>query len=380
MFTGRYTEEMSYQENLLPKYHAIDGHEVIMLTTCYKIDEKKETLFTPPVDKIISNGIRLVRMDYHKIINNYITRKIRKVDGTFQFIKLLLPDIIFFHGPQSIELVTASKYVKENPYVKMFVDNHADYINSGTNWFSKHLLHKIFWKYCIKKAEPYVTKFYGVTPLRCDFLRKMYNVPSYKIELLVMGADDNMIDFSKKNQKRQIIRNALKISKNDFVLVTGGKIDERKNIHLLMQAVNELKFENVKLILFGTPEKQMKTIIENLSKSDRIRNIGWIESIKVYDYFLASDLAVFPGTHSVLWEQSVGTGIPGIFKHWEGMEHIDIGGNCRFLYTDEVKEIKSTLEEIINNPNDYKKMRKVAEEIGIKAFSYKEICRKAIQY
>jgi 1,2-diacylglycerol 3-alpha-glucosyltransferase len=146
-----------------------------------------------------------------------------------------------------------------------------------------------------------------------------------------------------------------------------------------MKAVDELKNENTKMIVFGTSNNQMKPIIEVLGKSNRIRYIGWIESDKVYDYFLASDLAVFPGTHSVLWEQAVGTGIPCVFKYWEGMDHVNLGGNCKFLYDNRVTEIKSVLEEILNDHTEYLKMKKNAEEIGVTKFSYKEISKRAIQ-
>lgn len=378
-FTGTFNEEMSYQENIMTKYNSKDGHEVIMLSTCYMLDGTGNKLYTPPVDKIMNNGVRLIRMNYHKIINHYITCKIRKVDNVYKLLEQLLPDIIFFHGPQTIELLTIAKYVKRNPAIHIFIDNHADYINSMQSWLSRYILHKIIWKFCVKRIEPYTEKFYGVTPLRCDFLRDIYKIPIGKIELLLMGADDEKIDFNQKDQKRQIIRNIHGISENDFVIVTGGKIDERKNIHLLLQAVNEIENENIKLIIFGTSDQQMKTIIDDLSKSDRVINIGWIESDKVYDYFLASDLAVFPGTHSVLWEQSVGTGLPGVFKYWKGMDHVDIGGNTKFLYNDQVDEIKGILEEIINNKMEYQKMKNIAEKIGVKKFSYKKISRKAIK-
>lgn len=380
IFAGRFTEKLSYQENLLPRYHATDGHEVIILTTCYMSDINNKPLYTPPIDEKMSDGIRLVRMDFSKIINKFITRKIRKVNGTLQFITLLKPDIIFFHGTQSIELLNIARYAKRNREVKIFVDNHADYINSARNWISKYLGHKIIWKYCAKNIEPFVVRFYGVLPLRCDFLREVYKISNDKIELLEMGADSDRILFSQKMQIRQKIRTELMISENDFVLITGGIINENKKIHLLIQAVNELELLNVKLIIFGSLDTQMRTTIENLSKSKYIRNIGWIDSAKIYDYFMASDLAVFPGTHSVLWEQSVGTGLPGVFKFWEGMDHLDLGGNCKYLYSDSITEIKNVLREIISDKIEFEKMKEVAEEIGVKKFSYREISRRAIQF
>jgi 1,2-diacylglycerol 3-alpha-glucosyltransferase len=378
-FTGAYNEDMSYQEVIMPKYHAKDGHTVIMITTCYKINSQGEVCHTPPVDKIMETGVRLIRLEYVKFFSNYFTGIFRKVHGLNALLNQLLPDIIFFHCPQTVELLTVTRYVKKNRSICIYIDNHADKINSAPNWISRLVLHKIIWKYFVKKIEPYVTKFYGVTPLRCTFLKDMYKVSNDKIELLLMGADDDNIRLDQKEKIRQRIRNKLVLSDNDFVIITGGKIDEKKNVHLLMQAVCELPRDNVKLIIFGTPNQKMKATIEVLSKSDRIRNIGWIQSATVYDYFLASDLAVFPGTHSVLWEQSVGSGIPGVFRYWQGMDHVNVGENCKFLYEVNVEEIKRVLEVILNSKEEYKKMKKCSVDLGIIRFSYKNISRNAIK-
>src|SRR5699024_8001037 len=107
------------------------------------------------------------------------------------------PDILFIHGVQFLDLINIVKYLNENSNVKVFVDNHADFSNSATNWFSKKILHKKLWKTMARKIEPYTTKFYGVLPARVDFLKEMYEIPEDKIELLVMGADDDKVESAK---------------------------------------------------------------------------------------------------------------------------------------------------------------------------------------
>lgn len=374
-----YIDNYSYQENMLPKYHKLMDYDVSVIASLVSFDQNGNLCLLETAEEYIcSDGYKVTRLDYKKRFRLF-NKTLRRYEKFYCSIKRENPAVIFIHGCQFWDIKQVVKYVKIYSNVKIYVDNHADFINSATNWISRNILHKIIWKHCAKSIEPYVEKFYGVTPLRCDFLKNVYNVSADKIELLVLGADDEKIAFIQKDEIRCSIRKSHNISEKDFVIVTGGKIDEKKNIHLLIKAVNELNFDNLKLIVFGTYDNFMKPIIQNLSKSNRIINIGWIESDKVYDYFLASDLAVFPGTHSVLWEQSVGTGIPGVFKYWKGMEHVDVGGNCKFLYNDQVTEIKKVLEDILNNQAEYLKMKKYAEEIGITKFSYREISRRAIQ-
>jgi len=364
---------------MLPKYHKLMGHDVSLIASLVSFDENGNgCLLNASSEYFCKDGYKVSRLNYKKPFE-IINRILRRYERLYCLLEIEKPDIVFVHGCQFWDIKKVIKYLKRHQNIRVFVDNHADFINSGINWISRNVLHRVIWRYCAKAIEPYTDRFYGVTPLRCEFLKNIYKIPDAKIELLVLGADDEKIGFNHRNQIRRNIRETLNLSDNDFVFITGGKIDERKNIHLLLQAIIELKIEKTKLIIFGTSNEKMRPVIDALGKSDRIINIGWINSNDVYDYFLASDLAVFPGTHSVLWEQAVGTGIPGVFKFWKGMDHIDIGGNCRFLYEDNVTEIAELLKEICNNPDEYQKMKKSAEEIGIKEFSYSNISRRALQ-
>lgn len=213
--------------------------------------------------------------------------------------------------------------------------------------------------------------------LELSFFKNIYHTPPEKTELLQLGIDDTQVDFSQKEVIRKVIRKELKLSDNDFVIITGGKIDRRKNIHHLIKVVNEIKNDNIKLIVFGTPTPDMKDEIRNLLDSPAIRYLGWVPSEKVYNYFFAGDLAFFPGTHSVLWEQAVGIGLPCIFKKWEGIQHIDIGGNCLFINSND--EIKDNILALYQNKSQLALMKQIAMEKGVNQFSYYEIAKKAIE-
>jgi hypothetical protein len=121
----------------------------------------------------------------------------------------------------------------------------------------------------------------------------------------------------------------------------------------------------------------MASKIKTLSEDIHIRHVGWIPSDKAYDYFLASDLAVFPGTHSVLWEQACACGIPGVFKDWQGMHHVDVGGNALFLKESCVEEIQKILVDVIDNKEQYERMKSIAI-VSRDVFSYKAIAERAI--
>jgi len=356
------------------------GHYVSVIASKVSFDENGELCLLKKQGETLSReGYKVLRLRYKRFLYP-LNKRIRRYERTYISIKEENPDIIFVHGCQFWDIKKIREYKRHNRNVKIFVDNHADFNNSASNWISKHILHKVIWRHCAKSIEGFTEKFYGVTPNRCAFLENVYKIEKNKIELLLLGVDDERINVDQKENIRSRVRKMYNIPENDFVIISGGKLDLRKNVHLLIQAVNELENDKIKLILFGKIKLQIQPELIELCKSDNIRYVGWVNSNNIYDLLQASDLGVFPGTHSVLWEQAVGTGLPCIFKYWEGMDHIDLDGNCRFLYNDSVSEIKKILEEVINDRDQYSRMKDVAESNKRKKFSYHEIARKAIEY
>jgi len=379
-FTGTFNEDMLYQENLLTTYQSRDGHSVTMLATCYEFDNKGNVCFVRPVNKLMQNGVRLIRMNYHKIINHYITCKLRKVDGVFDLMRQLNPDIIFFHGPQTVELLTIVKYLKCFKSARLFIDNHADFSNSASNFISLYLLHKLFWRIIASRAVPYTSKFFGTIPARVDFLLNVYNIPGEKCELLLFGVDNDRISQLRQNNERKNIRIRSGFLESDFLIITGGKINSAKSqVFNLVKAITNLNSKNIKLLIFGSIDNVFKEELLSFVENNKVFYLGWLNSDEICSYFMASDLAIFPGRHSVLWEQATGAGLPCFFKYWDGTTHLDLGGNCRFLYKNNEEEIRLLLEKLINNPDSYSKMKSVAEEKGILTFSYRKIARQAIQ-
>jgi 1,2-diacylglycerol 3-alpha-glucosyltransferase len=372
---GPFTDGYEYQDNILPRKHKEAGYSVKIITTTNTFSSDKKISQSASGEYVTKSGIPYLRLGWKK---TRMLKYIKYVSGLYQAICDNSPDIIFVHGVQFISLRDVYKYVKKHQNVKLYIDNHADYYNSPVKKLHTKILTYWIWGHYARAIIRYTEKFWGVTPWRCQYLHQIFGIPKDKIDLLVMGGDDDKIDFKNQFQIREDIRIKHNINNNDFLIVTGGKIDRAKNIHFLMQAVSDLNNQNIKLIVFGQPNDEMKPIIQELCKNDSIRFIGWIQADKAYDYFLASDLGFFPGTHSVLWEQACACGLPCVFKNWEGMHHVDVGGNCEFLKNDSAEEIKEMILNIVNDIDKYEAMKKVAVEKGIKTFSYKEIAKRAI--
>lgn len=373
---GPVTDGLTYQDNLLPKYHKKMGHDVSMITSKYiwnkgKIEFDNRNIYTNEY------GVKTIRLN-----NKFRTTthsKFKKYYNLYETLKNEKPDILFIHGVQFLDISVVLKYIKDNSKVKVYIDNHADFSNSATNWLSKEILHKVIWRKYAQLIEPFTKKFYGVLPARVDFLQNIYNVPSNKVELLVMGADDEKVEKFSSKEANIIVREYLHIEQDDFLIVTGGKIDESKRQVLnLMDAIAKLDNSKVKLIVFGSVIPELQEQVNNLAQNKSIEHIGWIDNDQSYQLFSAANLVVFPGRHSVYWEQVVAMGTPMVVKYWNGTTHIDISGNCKFLYQDTEAELLNVLENILFNEKVYDDMLQNAEKEEKKKFLYSQIAEKSI--
>lgn len=367
-----YIDNYSYQENMLPKYHVKMGHDVTVIASSFSFDKDgKGCYLDVPSEHYDVNGYKVIRLAYRKPVN--INRVLRRYEGFYQTLSAEKPDLIFTHGVSMSENFSIVKYLKANPNVRLYGDNHADYINSATTFISKHVLHKKIWRYYVKMLEPYLIKCYGVTPMRCRFLKEMYHINPDIVDFLPMGVDDDAISKDRDSVRKQVWAE-LGIPHNAFVIVTGGKIDRRKNIHVLVESVKRIQRDQLHMIICGVLTPEMEYLKDYFDSN--IHYLGWCNAQRVMDCMVAADLACFPGTHSTLWEQAVGVGLPSIFKRWNEMTHMNVNGNCVFVKGEEVRELQKVLEQVLCKAN-YQKIKNKAE-IAAKYFRYSDIAKKAI--
>lgn len=376
-----YKEGFGYQENILPAKHKAMGYDVHIITFNQGGDASCKS-GEPPVTYNNTNGIPV-----HILANNpsffcRIPGIVGWIDSTIGLetkLEEIRPDIIFIHGICKHDNLHFVRYKDKHPEVCIYADNHSDYYNSPVNTLKEKYNRYIIGRYIGKRIGAVAEKVWGVTPWRVEYLKDVYGIPAEKVSLLVMGGDEEVIQWEKRDTVRLTIRQRMSIPEDSFLVISGGKIDKAKNAHRLIEAVRQLSTtHNIQLLLFGKAEKDMEEYLAGI-KDPVIHNVGWISPNEANDYYLASDLACFPGTHSVLWEQACACGIPAVFKDWNGgFAHVDIGGNCILLKDTSVSGIAHCIELLLTDKTLYEKMRYVAANKGRLAFSYSTIAKKAI--
>ena len=373
-----YIDNCSYQENLLPKYHAKMGYDVTIIASLATYDKDGNLIFLDkPSEYTNSDGIKVYRLGYKKPFVKF-SKLLLRYQGLYKLLESEAPDIIFSHNIVALDMLKVVRYVKRHPGVKLFGDNHLDYINNKPSDKFKLIQKAIHstWVYCTKQVEKHIIRCYGVTPMRCRYICDRYHLNPDKVAFLPMGIDDEAIPQHRDMVRRQI-RTELHIKADDFVIFTGGKIDRLKNTHILVEAFSKISRPDVHLIICGLIKPEMSMLLQQIDQIPQIHYLGWCNAERIMNCMVASDLACFPGTHSTLWEQSVGIGLPAIFKRWPEMEHVNVNNNCLFVNGSDPEELRKAIETLLI-PDNYSRIAHQASAASIQ-FRYSEIARKAIQ-
>jgi len=312
MLCDLYDETSQYQENLLAKYYVKNGHEVIVIAATFNnaadyYANRYER--NAPARQYLDGRVRIIKLPYS--VN--ILSRLRKFGGVADILGHERPDLIFVHDIH-LNLAEAAAYKRANPRCRIIMDYHADYSNSGRNWLSLSILHKMIRRRILRRYRKYIDKICPVVPVSATFLNEVYGIGYDEMELLPLGADTDLARSVRLANAGTAIRSALKIPPEAIVVFTGGKLAPLKRTHVLVEAFLQLKDPNLHLMIVGDAERghseYKRRLLDECANNPRVHFIGWIDGRDVYRYMDACDFAVFPASQSTLWQQSLSMGLP----------------------------------------------------------------------
>ncbi|MDD6072226.1 MAG: hypothetical protein PUC12_15660, partial [Clostridiales bacterium] len=121
-----YTEGLNYQENIMIKYHARDGHDVSLITTDHCYTDGVWGLCRTESDYINPDGVHIIRLPFAFSVPYSINRQVGIFKGFRETLEKLKPEIIFVHNIQFQDIRKVAVYKRKHPEVKVYVDNHSD--------------------------------------------------------------------------------------------------------------------------------------------------------------------------------------------------------------------------------------------------------------
>lgn len=368
-----YVDNWGYQENLLPDYLQKLGEESHVITSVESlpayIKEDLRREISAKGDRYDIGGIKV-----HKIRCKGVTSSTFIPYGLKKKLEEIKPDVIFHHNVSITTLPIVTKYAKKHK-CKLFVDNHADEINMSKSKLWVYLNYKLLSRIACRIRRNTVTKFYGVTHSRCEFINKYFGVPEKYIELLPIGADTDLADTL---DKKDALRQKYGFTETDRIIVSGGKMGIHKGTVDLINAIGEMRNERfgLKLILFGKFEDEET---QRLAESkDYVYLYGWCDRIKTLELLKLADVACWPIHHTTLIEDAIAVETPLVIRKTGTTKHL-IKENGLWLESGEKEELKTkfklVLENICNERDTY--TRSCKEMVDI--LSYRNIAARVIE-
>ncbi len=162
------------------------------------------------------------------------------------------------------------------------------------------------------------------------------------------------------------IRNKFNLQ-GKFVFLFVGALGYRKGIHLIIEALNELrkKYNDIHFLMVGSGEyeEKLKLQVASYKLQDFVTFIPWMANEELPDVYNSADVFLYPSISYQGWEEQFGysiaeaslCGLPVISTKTGGIDEVMIDGKTGIMVSPEsVPELKIAMEKMINS-NDLRR-------------------------
>ena len=364
-----YIDGYGYQENIIPRINKEDGNNVKIIASTETYIDNNRLGYIEPRKYQTEYGVEIVRLPYKKVISKKISRKLRYYKGLYTEIELFNPDVIMAHDLSFLSVSDLTKYMEKHPMVRLYADTHTSSLNSGKNWISLHILHRILYKRAVQKALPYLKKYFYITENERLFSIKHYSVPEEIMEFLPLGGE--VIDDLDYYQFRYNIRNYLGINNTDVVLLHSGKLTKAKRTKELIEAFSAVNSSEIKLIIVGSVIDDYQDILEMINKDPRVYYLGWKSPKELLEYLCATDVYCQPGSESSTMENAVCCRCAVMVNKQSSYSHGEDYGNL--IWVDSVEDMVDAFNKLIQSKTLLKKMSNLSYKCACELLDYKKI-------
>jgi len=347
-----YIDGYTYQENMLVREHVNSGHDVLVVASTETYNDEKVLSYVEPSEYMGRDGSKVIRLEYRSFLPKPIMRKLRIHPRLYEILENFKPDVIMFHGMCGFELLTVSKYVKNNTSVKLFADCHEDFNNSARSFISANFLYRMFYTPIIRTTKKNIDKILYLTYESKVFCNTVYKLKDSELEHFPLGgivfSDDKYDSIRSKKRK------AFRFSNSDIVFFQSGKFDRKKKLLESISSFSKIEDNNFKFIVAGSLDKEIECDFKKLlAKDSRVAYIGWVESDELLELLCMCDVYVQPGSQSATMQMSVSARCPVILADVPSHRHSFYENG--FL-VGSTEQLTNAFKEISTNPDILNRM------------------------
>jgi len=367
-----------YQINFFAKYHRSD-YEFSILTS------DSSRLWTASGDQ---EDLRKVDEAYEKEHRVRIYRLPAALDrrtrqnlwmkGLIRTIQDIHPDILFVH---TIESYSAQRIILSRRILSgysIFFDTHTllNQFKGGIKsrlhlWFLKRIASKRICKYD--------AKVFATVPENRMILQRDYGIPSDRILYSPIGTDLSIFNFD--NNARIKLRKEEMLAEEATVLLYTGKINHRKNPHLILEAVSliQQQIKNPLYVYFVGAYDQVyfdeKMEISFNSAYIYVKFVPAVPVSELYAWYSMADFAVFPCENTLSALDAQACRLPVIMQEdMTNLERLSHGG---LTYAPgDIKDLSEKILTMIDHPDQRKAIGLEGEKYIRTTYDYSKIVEK----
>ena len=229
-----------------------------------------------------------------------------------------------------------------------------------------------------KKAMHVCDKIVVFSKLMKNLVIRKYHVSNKKIKVIPPGVDVN--NFKPKPKDQTIIRE-LGIPNNSKVILTVCRLTPQKNIYMLIKSFANIKRENTYLIIVGDgPEKSsLEKMARSLQLINKVKFVGFRRDVE--RFYSIADVFVLPSIYEPfghVFLEAMSSGVPciGLGGKQDSIltacDEIIENGKTGYCIKFDVNDLKTRMDEIIQNDELREKMGRKARELCEKKYSWEK--------
>ena len=278
---------------------------------------------------------------------NYLKIMIVSLFSTSKIIKDNNIEIVCFQDPVSSFLSMLIIKLRHKG-LKVIVETHGDFIETLS--LEKNLLFPSVYKYIFTKLSIYTIN-------NADIIRAVSSSTEAQVRKINKSKDivrfPAWVDFD-DFKDIQLNRNR----KNFFQILFIGSVTDRKKPHLIVEALNLIKKDNIELLIVGpTPNlkylETLKNLISDYSLDDNVKFFGLVDRERVKSFYSEINLMILPsvseGLARVIFESQV-TACPVLVTDAPGMGDIVIEGQTGFIFeSNNIESLASKINQVEEN-------------------------------
>lgn len=369
-----FIDDRAYQENELVAAHARAGHDVLVVASTHVHGADGRRDFTEPGDYRTEEGARVIRLPYHPALPHGLAKSLRVHCGVYGLLSEFGPDAIMFHGMCGWELLTAARYRRDHPTVPLFVDNHADFVNSARGLVSKWGLHFMYYRPILHRVLPCVEKVLCISTLTETFARDFYKVPNDKLEFYPLGGHPVPDDALEARRAETRAREG--IGDDDLMFIQSGKQSARKYLPEMLRAFARVPDRRFRLLIAGMLMNDIKEDVEILIADDpRVSFIGWKSPDELEDLLCAADVYLQPGSQSSSMQTSLCCGCAVVLEALPGHERY-VSDNGWLIKSQ--SQLETIFRDISERKYSIEEMRRKSLAFARKYLDYEKLAMRIV--